>query len=178
MHAQRPRRCPRGASWGCRVVSVKPGPPIMRTSGKPRRQGHQRGGQVEAPESSSRGEGPAGPGEHGVRRRRGQVRRACSLLPDGSRHRHPRLPHGRELPGCLLARSDPLPPVPGREQLATCERLHICVQLASSVMCTHALQADYEHRAGSDLQVAACAVMLHDVSLFLLPIRSLHDSSV
>jgi hypothetical protein len=51
-------------------------------------------------------------------------------------------------------------------------------QLASSVMCTHALQADYEHRAGSDLQVAACTVMLHDVSLFLLPIRSLHDSSV
>jgi hypothetical protein len=56
-------------------------------------------------------------------------------------------------------------PVPGREQLATCEHLHICVQLASSVMCTHALQADYEHRAASDLQVAATrrlqTVMLH-----------------
>lgn len=76
----------------------------------------------------------------------------------------PARPGTARLP-CLLARSDPLPPVPGREQLATCEHLHICVQLASSVMCTHALQADYEHRAASDLQVAATrrlqTVMLH-----------------
>jgi hypothetical protein len=76
----RPRRCPRGASWGCRrVVSAGrgAGPPIMRTSKKPRRQGHPRPrgsrtasaarprvsaqdrvGQVEAPESSSCGRGP------------------------------------------------------------------------------------------------------------------------
>ena len=92
----RRRRCPRGASWGCRrVVSAgrgaanheveqkapeagpSPGAGAHASAARPRVSARDdRVGQVEAPESSSCGRGPADPGRTwcvGRRRRRGQV---------------------------------------------------------------------------------------------------------